>query len=531
MEVAAQRLALAAALALALTALPVPRSTAAAEPPGFEHLHTYAEVGATIEQLVADHPDIARAFSIGRSYEGRELWAVKISDNVALDEDEPEVAIGALIHARERLGNEMAMYLLRELTDGYTTDERIRRLVDEREIYILPMLNPDGAEYDIYGGAFKSWRKNRQPIPGSSAIGIDLNRQFSYQWRCCGGGSDRPRHEMYRGWAPWVAPEAVAYRDFVNSRVVGGRQQLTAFLNLHTEGRLVLWPYAYTYTDLPATMTADDHATFVAIGRQMAAGNGYRARQGSDLYIIDGDHDDWLYHRHRIFALTIEMTRTALRHYPTRAEVAADTALNRESVVHFLELADCPYRAAGLAATHCGPLGDDFEIYRGWRVDPFGTDTATAGRWQRAHPRKTSDATGVKQRGAPASGRLGLVTGAAGGRVAANDVDGGVTSALSPAIELGAGSWRLSFSYTFAHDRRATPDDMLRVSVVAGGEPTVVWVVRGAPSVRNAAWRRTTVDLREFSGRRVRILVEAADGGTGNVLEAALDDVRVFRSP
>jgi hypothetical protein len=263
----------------------------------------------------------------------------------------------------------------------------------------------------------------------------------------------------------------------------------------------------------------------------MAAHNGYRARQGSDLYIIDGDHDDWMYHEHRIFAFTFELARTERRHYPTPAEVAADTARNHDAVLHLLEHADCPYRAAGLAATHCGPLGDDFEIHRGWTVNPDGTDSANGGRWQRGIPARTADRSGVKQRADTASGQADLVTGAAGGRPAANDVDGGVTSALSPRIELGGGEWRLTFRYTFAHGRRASADDYLRVYVVSGGERTVVFERLGAPVARNALWTSATVDLSPFAGRALRILVEAADHGRANVLEAALDDVRVFRAP
>jgi hypothetical protein len=278
-------------------------------------------------------------------------------------------------------------------------------------------------------------------------------------------------------------------------------------------------------------MTADDHATFVALGRQMAALNGYRARQASDLYIIDGDHDDWMYHQHRIFAFTFELARTERRHYPTPAEVAADTARNRGAVLHLLEAADCPYRAAGLAATHCGPLRDDFEISRGWAVDPFDTDTATSGRWQRAIPARTSDAVGIKQRADTASGQVGLVTGAAGGRVSANDVDGGVTSVLSPLVRLRSGRWTLSFRYTFAHGRYSSADDFLRVTVISDDGAAVVFTRAGAPVARNAVWTPASIDLSDYAGQSVRFLVEAADHGRGNVLEAALDDVRVFQSP
>lgn len=345
-------------LALAAALLtPAPAAAAGAEPPGFEHFHTYAEVKAAIDDAVVAHPDIAASFSIGTSYEGREIWGIKISDNVALDEDEPEVFFNAQIHALERPGNELAMYLIDQLVAGYGTDEQITRIVDSREIWIVPVVNPDGAEYDISGGRFHIWRKNRQPSATGTPIGIDLNRNFEFQWGCCRSGSSaKPGASRYRGTAPWQAPEAAAYRDFINSRVINGKQQIRASISFHSAGRMVLWPYGYTSADVPPTMAYDDWLAFVALGTQMAALNGYRPQQASALYLLNGAQDDWEYHEHHIFAFTFELTKGArFRHYPTADEVAADNALNRAPLLLLLEQADCPYRAAGLETTYCQP--------------------------------------------------------------------------------------------------------------------------------------------------------------------------------
>ena len=343
---------------VALTAvLLTPASAAAAgEPSGYEYLHTYAEVKADIDDAVAAHPSIAQRFSIGTSYEGRQIWGVKISDNVATDESEPEVLIVAQIHANERSAGEMALYLMNLLVDDYGSDSRITDIVNRREIWIVPMANPDGAEYDMSDGVFRHWRKNRQPIPGSTEIGIDLNRQFGYKWNCCGGGSNNPAAPKYRGPSPWYAPETRAYRDFILSRVVGGTQQLTEVMSLHSQGRLVLWPYGYTKKDHPSTMRYDDWRAFVALGKGMAALNGYRAEQTSDLYVVDGDEGDWAYHSQGIFAMAIEMAAgNPEKSYPTLAQLQADEARNKPALSLFLEMADCPYRAAGdaLAAKHC----------------------------------------------------------------------------------------------------------------------------------------------------------------------------------
>jgi murein tripeptide amidase MpaA len=344
-------------LVAALAVLLTPATAAAAgEPSGYEHFHTYAEVKAEIDEVVAGHPGIAERFSMGTSYEGREIWGVKVSDNVGADENEPEVFVVAQIHANERASGEMALFLLSQLVEGYGSDSRITDIVNGREIWIVPMANPDGAEYDMSDGAFRNWRKNRQPIPGSHQVGIDLNRQFGFKWNCCGGGSNKPKSPKYRGPEPWYAPETRAYRDFILGRVVGGEQQLSIVLSIHAQGRMVLWPYAYTNRDHPRTMRYDDWRAFVALGTELAALNGYRPRQTSDLYVVDGDEGDWAYRSQRIFAFAFELAAgDPKRMYPTLAQLQADQARNRPALLHLLEMADCPYAAAGagLAVKHC----------------------------------------------------------------------------------------------------------------------------------------------------------------------------------
>ncbi|HUG47478.1 MAG TPA: M14 family zinc carboxypeptidase, partial [Candidatus Limnocylindria bacterium] len=511
-------------------AVPAP-TRATSMPAGFEVYHTYAQMEAVLDETVADHPAIARKFSIGRSFEGRHIWALKISDNVHEDEDEPEVVFDGLIHARERATAEMNLFLIRILTDNYGSNQRITDIVDSTEIFIIPMLNPDGGEWDIASGQFREWRRNRQTIPGSTKRGVDLNRNFGFKWGCCGGSSGTPGAWNYRGPAPFSSPEARAYRDFVNSRVIGGRQQISAAISWHSAGRQVLWSYGYTRTNVPKTMSADDHAAFVALGREMARLNGYRPMQSSDLYVTDGDQGDWAYYNHRIFFFAFEMAAGKNeRYYPSAAELDADFTRNRPAVLYLLEQAACPHAAAGLGATHCGPLNDDFETGRGWQVNPFGTDTAVRGIWARAVPAQTRTAAGIKQRANTPSGQRALVTGPQAGKKAnAKDVDGGVTSVRSPAISLAAGSGhRLRFSYYLAHNARASNADFFRISVLQAGTPTTVFEQRASAVERNAAWASRTVNLDAWAGQTIRLLVEAADNGPDNLLEAGLDDVRVY---
>jgi hypothetical protein len=253
-----------------------------------------------LNQTSLAFPQLVHMFSIGQSYQGRTLWAVKISDNPTVDEAEPEVLFTLHQHAREHLTVEQGLYLLHMLTEEYNLTPQITNLVNSREIYLIFDANPDGGEYDIATGSYRSWRKNRQPNSGSSYVGTDLNRNWGYRWGCCGGSSGSTSSETYRGASAFSAPETQVVRDFVNSRVIGGQQQITVAIDFHTYSELILWPYGYTYTDVPADMTQDDHDVLVAMGQAMANTNGYTPEQASDLYITDGTINDWLYAQHGI---------------------------------------------------------------------------------------------------------------------------------------------------------------------------------------------------------------------------------------
>jgi hypothetical protein len=481
---------------------------------------------------VAAHPDIVQKFSIGKSYQGRAIWVAKISDNVAVDEPEPEILFDSLHHAREHLTVEQSLAILHWLADGYGVDARTTNIVDKREIFIVFMVNPDGGEYDLTGSPYRAWRKNRQPTPGSSYIGTDLNRNYGYRWGCCGGSSGKPSSLTYRGWAAFSAPETRVMRDFIDSRVIGGRQQITAAITFHTAGEQILWPYGYTFTDVPADMTADDHAALRALGRAMASKNGYTPMQSSGLYVTDGDEIDWAYGRHRIFMYTFELYPShakvsgIARFYPPDEVIGPQTERNKSAILYLIEQGGCRYSVIGKTRTHCGPLFDDFEIARGWKVNPLGTDTAAGGAWERANPAATS-----MQAGTVPSGSKALVTGAsAGSSVRANDLDGGPTTVRSPAIELPAVVGDLTFRYYFAHASNSSSADAFRAYVeAADGTRTLVREELGAANSDGPAWTTVWVSMDPWAGQTIRIVFAAQDRGTASTVEAAVDDVRITR--
>jgi carboxypeptidase T len=318
--------------------------------------HNYAEMVADVDAIVAKYPAIASRRVLGRTYQGRDIVAVKISDNVGTDEAEPEILYDANHHAREHLTVEMALYLLHQFTDNYATDARIKTIVNSREIWIVPSVNPDGSEYDIATGSYRSWRKNRQPNAGSSYVGTDLNRNYGFKWGCCGGSSTNPSSETYRGPSAFSAPEAQVMRNFVSSRVVGGVQQIKATMDFHTYSELVLWPFGYTTAKTGTGMTTDDNNALATLGRQMAATNRYTAEQSSALYITDGDLLDWLWGTYKIFAYTFEMYPTSSSaggFYPPASVITRETSRNKEAALLLAEVADCPYKVIGKESTYC----------------------------------------------------------------------------------------------------------------------------------------------------------------------------------
>ncbi|MGX7676868.1 M14 family zinc carboxypeptidase [Plantactinospora sp. DSM 117369] len=508
-------------------------------PPADSAYHNYAELNAVLNQVVADHPTIARRSSMGTSYEGRDLPVIKISDNVGTDENEPEILFNSQQHAREHLTVEMAIYLLNLFTDNYGSDSRITNIVNSREIWIVPTVNPDGSEYDIATGSYRSWRKNRQPNSGSSNVGTDLNRNWGYNWGCCGGSSGSTSSETYRGPSAFSAPETARLRDFVNSRVVGGTQQIKVNIDFHTYSELVLWPYGYTTANTGPGLNADQERTFRTLGQQMAATNGYTPEQSSDLYITDGDSLDWMWATHNIFAYTFEMYPGSAGgggFYPPDEVIPAQTSRNREAVLILSEYADCPYRVVGLQATYCGTGGgttvwsDTFETATGWTVNPAGTDTATSGAWERGTAQATTS-SGAKQL-APYAGSNDLVTGRLAGAAAGDhDVDGGLSTAQSPAITLpGSGTLTLSLAWYLAHGSNASSADYLRVSVVHSGGTSQLLNQAGAASNRNGSWTTATANLSAYAGQSVRLLVQAADASGASLVEAAIDNVTITSS-
>ncbi|WP_067460640.1 M28 family metallopeptidase [Actinomadura macra] len=217
------------------------------------------------------------------------------------------------------------------------------------------------------------------------------------------------------------------------------------------------------------------------------------------------------------------------RCYHARCDTSSninDTALDRNSDA----IAYTIWTLAGTAGQEPGGdtvFSDDLESDQGWTANPNGTDTATAGGFERATPQATSY-SGTSLQLAAAGGNNTLVTGAsAGSDAGTNDLDGGTTSIQSAPIALPATAQGLSFSWFLAHLNNSGTDDYLRVQLVGPNGSTTVLDQKGAATDRAGAWQTQTADVSAYAGQSVRILVEAADNGTASLVEAGLDTIKI----
>ncbi|MFH2000370.1 MAG: M14 family zinc carboxypeptidase, partial [Planctomycetota bacterium] len=156
--------------------------------------HDYNEMLAVLNATVSSYPDLVKLIDVGSYYDvgpthgGRNIYALKISDHVAQDEDEPNILLTMDRHAREVTTLEFGLWTIEKLTTQYSFDPDVKKWVDNNQIYIICCMNPDGKQYchDVD----EWWRKNRMPYAGE--FGVDVNRNYDFNWDGPYGGSAYP---------------------------------------------------------------------------------------------------------------------------------------------------------------------------------------------------------------------------------------------------------------------------------------------------------------------------------------------------
>jgi carboxypeptidase T len=267
--------------------------------PTFGGYYSFQQMEDAMDDLVAAYPAIASKTSLGTSWEGRNIWCIKISDVVGTDEiNEPEILYIGLQHAREAIGGSSMIFFMQYLCENYGTDARVRDLVNNREIFIIPCMNPDGWEYNrLNGGSGSGWRKNRRDNAGSS-FGVDLNRNWGVDWSNCSApivgdptscGSNDPFDDTYYGTSAFSEPETRAIRDFTYSH------HLVAMIDQHAYGPYYSLPFGRPSLS-SNTMTTADSRFYNYVASVMGNYNGMRAGNSPQAlgYEVAGGVKDWM---------------------------------------------------------------------------------------------------------------------------------------------------------------------------------------------------------------------------------------------
>lgn len=272
---------------------------------------TYVEVVAKLDSMRVEYPNfISQKFSLGTTHEGRTIWGTRITKGPDAPTGRPEVLYHALIHAREPESMETQMYYFYWLFENYGTDPVATYILNNREIYWIPVFNVDGYVYNQTtnpnGGGM--WRANRRITTGTCGP-VDPNRNFGiYQfWNSSNGGSSTDPCSggsgTYRGTAPFSEPETQAVRNLVNSR------NFNAVFGAHTYGNYLIKPWAWS----DPQVTPDDNKYQQFLADMKASNPVYTTGTPTQTvgYTVRGGADDWYYNDsahtgHHIFAITPE---------------------------------------------------------------------------------------------------------------------------------------------------------------------------------------------------------------------------------
>jgi carboxypeptidase T len=262
--------------------------------------HSYPELERDLMALADTRPDLAQVIDIGDSLEGRNIYALKISDNVGMQENEASIIFLGCHHAREWISVEVPYLLGEYLVENYDTNTEVRRLVDNCEIWIVPLVNPDGLEYSIH--FYRYWRKNMRDN-GDGTFGVDLNRNYGYEWGHDNlGSSPFPASEVYRGPGPFTEPEIQAVRDLF------AQQNFQALISYHSYSQVILYPWGYTATASEEEDVLFELADKMSLLMEPVNGRYYTAaRAGAGFYLTNGDTTDWSFGEYGIPSYTIEL--------------------------------------------------------------------------------------------------------------------------------------------------------------------------------------------------------------------------------
>jgi carboxypeptidase T len=323
-----------------------PFALVTAPPPGGSingAYHSYKELEAELLALQQKYPGLAKVFDIGDSLEKRNIYALKISANVAFDEDEAEVLFLGCHHAREWISVEVPFLFGRYLLENYASDPEAKRLVDRSEVWIVPLVNPDGLEYTIH--VYRYWRKNRRDNKDGT-YGVDINRNYGFKWGASNNGSSPdPASEVYRGLQAFSEPETRAIRDFFLKKNFRG------MISYHSFSQSIMYPWGYTVQAPDQEPLLRDIAASMAALIEQVNGRSYSfGPAGQTLYLTNGDMVDWTFGTSAIPSYTVELPPIDEMHggfFNSEADIQSIFQENLPAMLYFVERLIQDFRPLG----------------------------------------------------------------------------------------------------------------------------------------------------------------------------------------
>lgn len=300
----------------------------------YKVFNTYSNIMKELRRIAAENPDKVKLISIGKTYEGREIPLLRITHNITDEIKKPIILIDSAIHAREWVSLSTNMWLIQELM-GKDTDPAVTAFLDSFDFVFMPVLNPDG--YAFTWESNRLWRKNRRPV-GQGCIGVDLNRNWDYEWGGEGASSD-PCKIDYAGPSPFSENETTAFKDWMSDK----KDRVVLYINFHSYGQLWMTPYGYS-TNTPDNEQEMMYYSKIAV-EEIVKYRGTTYRYGpvyTTIYPASSISVDWVRGAENIqIAFTVELPDKGLHGFLTPASeiepIGEETWLGLKKVI--LEIA------------------------------------------------------------------------------------------------------------------------------------------------------------------------------------------------
>jgi carboxypeptidase T len=256
---------------------------------------TYQETEHFLQQVVSEHPDLFKVQSIGKTHEQRDIMLITVSFDVDNAESKPALLYTGTIHAREWIGNELAVKFIEYVVDNYEYNPQLIDILNSNTLYMVPCLNPDGFEYSMKHFSF--WRKNRR-LNHDGTYGVDLNRNFSYGFP----GSKNTSSNVYSGPKAFSEPETQAIKQFVDSH-----ENITIALDYHSQGNVFFPAHKFSHEAEPEGTDLNMLCANMARKIYKVTGRKYGIHRGKPPTNLVGGSGREYYYSRGILATVVEV--------------------------------------------------------------------------------------------------------------------------------------------------------------------------------------------------------------------------------